>query len=113
AYGIALDPVAFAAIETTAKDLVAGRDKSLSIQLLRGAVVRGRVPLPSGAPFEGAKVEAQSMGFWFGFDNRTLRETKSGKNGDYELRAVTPGEINVVAEAQGYIKSEPVKLELR
>ena len=106
---LSIAPEQLAAAETTVKELVAGHETAVRIQLQRGGTLRGVVRDASGAPIAGAKIEAQLEGRWFGFDNRTVRETKSDEGGAFELAAVTPGSVLIAANAKGFLTNDPKK----
>ncbi len=111
-YRIVIQPEKLAAQEGREKDLESCRTKVLPIALLRGGTVRGFVRAQDKSPIADAEVEASVAGRWFGFDNRDVRSAKTNADGSFELLAVTPGEIILIAEKDGMLDSDRVTIDL-
>jgi hypothetical protein len=107
-----VQPKTFAAARITEKDLVPGRTTAVEIALRHGGTIRGSVRNPAGEPVAGANVEAALPGRWFGFDNRTVRDTKSSDDGAFELTAVTPGRVVLRAKSDKYMESDALHIDL-
>lgn len=107
-----IEPERLAATSTKVEKLEPGRENPIQVSLLRGGTVRGVVRDTGGTPLAGAEVAASRPGQWFGFDNREVRETKSGADGSFELPAVTPGKVVLTADLDGYLESDRKTVEL-
>ncbi|HVS08887.1 MAG TPA: sigma-70 family RNA polymerase sigma factor [Planctomycetota bacterium] len=83
-------------------ETIAGRTSRMTIRLLRGTSLVGRVTDRSGAPIERAEV--QGNGEW-GFAARTAR---SAADGTFALSDLPAGEFSVSAKSKGYEKTEAV-----
>ncbi len=90
----------------------AGRTLEKSYQLVTGATVRGRVTDDSGVPLAGAQVGAQGSNGELMFMRNSTRSAKTGDDGRFELRALTPGGNTLSAGLEGFARGEPVELEL-
>lgn len=108
-----IEPERLAAAVTQLEKLVPGREYPVRIGLLRGGTIRGVVRDTEGAPLTDAEVVASRQGQWFGFDNRKVRQAKSGADGSFELPAVTPGKVVLTADLEGYLESDRKTIELQ
>src|SRR5262245_54644954 len=106
-------PEQLAAIEVRVEDRRAGKEIPVRLAFLRGGVVRGVVRDPRGAPVASARVEAAKSGQWFGFDDRVVREGKSGADGSFELAAVSPGKVVMKAKADGFLEGAHPKIDVQ
>ena len=88
-----------------------GRVLELELPLFHGATLRGQVRDESGAPVAGAEVKAAESGMW-GFPGEELAEVKSDASGAFALEHVSAGKCLLIAEMDGFLESEPEKLEL-
>ena len=82
----------------------------IDVQLLDGASVRGRV-VEGNRGVQGAKVAAAKSEMW-GFAGERLAETETDADGAFALEHVPPGKSLLIAQLEGYLESEPVKLDL-
>ncbi len=69
-----------------------------------GASVSGRVLTPSGTPAAGAAVTAHGDG--------QPANANADSNGEFELRALVPGKLFLVASADGFAPSVPIAVHL-
>jgi carboxypeptidase family protein len=69
--------------------------------------VKGKVKEQNGKALEGVLVQATSAA-----DKAQMRETKSDKNGDFEITGLQPGDYSLSFEKQGFKKFSTRKLEL-
>lgn len=112
-YTIEITPRDFASVQANAPELVGGRGADVSVALTRGGVVRGRVLGAAGEGLEGATVEARLTGVLFGFDDRTVRRTKSAHDGSFELAAVAAGNVQVSARLKGHVEADVQKVDVQ
>lgn len=80
-----------------------------SITLTRGAAVSGRVVDDNEQPVADVSVRASVGGMQFGVEPRSA---VSDSNGEFELLALGPGELQVTAVADGWITAQSEELEL-
>ncbi|MFN0009841.1 MAG: carboxypeptidase regulatory-like domain-containing protein [Planctomycetota bacterium] len=107
-----IEPERLAAAVMQLEKLAPGRENPIQFSLLRGGTIQGVVRDSAGAPIANAEVVAARPGQWFGFDNREVREGKSGADGSFELQAVTPGKIVLTAGLDGYLESDRKSVDL-
>lgn len=113
AYELRLAPKHLAAASQKIEGLRGGTDTTVELRLLAGGTVRGTVLGPDGKPVGGARVRARTAGQWFGFDDRTVRSTKSNDDGSFELANVTPGSIGMRARHERFLEGDDVKIEVK
>jgi protocatechuate 3,4-dioxygenase beta subunit len=78
-----------------------GGTSTLDIEMGPGAVLRGRVAGPGGAPLPGAVVRAQWMSPIQGFTH-FVPEVSAGKDGEYRVEHLAAGDHAVSARAEGF-----------
>jgi uncharacterized GH25 family protein len=92
-----------------------GEGETLELSLERGAVAKGRVLDPFGAPVAGAEVGLQrtlaDLGRMVSQESEPPT-TVADENGEFELTGLSPGSLSLVGRADGYAESEPVGVEL-
>ena len=88
-----------------------GRVLEVQVELEEGATLRGSVSDEGGRPVADASVHASEPGFW-GFAGPALARTKTGADGTFVLEHVAPGKAMVLAECDGFLESEPQRVEL-
>lgn len=113
AYELRLTPKHLAAASQKLEGLRGGADTNVEVRLLAGGTVRGVVLGPDGKPVGGARVRARTAGQWFGFDDRTVRSTKSNDDGSFEVANVTPGRIGMQARHERFLEGEDVKIDVK
>jgi protocatechuate 3,4-dioxygenase beta subunit len=91
--------------------LKAGEHRDLMLTLTAGGTLRGRVVDESGNPLQGAEVAVVGREF-FGSPTEKLREVNSAADGRFELAGVTPGDVWLRGEQDGYQTQLGVKYQL-
>ncbi|MBK8179671.1 MAG: carboxypeptidase regulatory-like domain-containing protein [Planctomycetes bacterium] len=95
----------FAASHTVIAELVAGRVTEVNVPLGLGGTLAGRVTDSAGAGIADATLEVRGKPLIMGFGGQELRETKSGADGAFELRAVAAGKVTVDVSKEGFLNS--------
>jgi hypothetical protein len=117
-YGISVAPRRFASARARDVDAAAGKKVELELVLTRGATVRGRVLDDSGAAVAGAVVRAHAAdrgrGGMMDWTTNLVGERRvdSAADGSFELAALTPGKLSVLAEHAGFVAGDTGELEL-
>lgn len=88
-----------------------GRVRELTCTLVIGATLRGVVRDEHGAPLSGVQVGAAESAMW-GFPGERLAEATSDAEGAFALEHVAPGKCLLIAKKDGFLESQPEKLEL-
>ena len=95
----------FPTLEGSRVEVQAGRTvKDVTLMLVRGADIRGRVLDPEGEPVAGARVELSSGSRWMGA--MSVDEAVTDADGNYAFRAQRIGdELRLVAKHDAYVES--------
>jgi len=112
AYSLHVAPETFAMQRVKVPALGACETRGVTVTLERGGRVTGVVRDETGQPVDGAEVAGLIGGQFFGFDDREVREAKTGAEGRFELAAVPVGAISVRAKKDGYLESKKVPVEV-
>ncbi len=94
-----------------------GRTTELTLDLVEGATLAGRVKDTGGRPIQGARVQAARLILW-GIPGGSSASTETDAEGIFRLEHVPPGDVRLIARAEGYLDSRPLSfkttdLELR
>lgn len=113
-YKLDIDSDDFAAADSESHEFEPGRRHELTVDLIRGATLSGKVRDEAGKPVPQARVRARAVRNAFGMTvpGDTLRETTSGEDGAFQLTAVAPGKVRLGVERDGYLESFGDTLQL-
>jgi len=111
-YDVSADPGDLAAEKVASGELVAGRGTPVVLAFRNGGTLRGIVRTADGAPIAQAVVSANQKGRWFGFDDRSVRSSKSRVDGSFELTGVAAGKVDLKATSDGWLAEKPTNLDV-
>jgi protocatechuate 3,4-dioxygenase beta subunit len=110
-HALEVDSDAYADQEIKGLTFEPGVVREVEVALLVGATLSGRVVDESGAPLAGAEVDAAESAVW-GFTGEEMAKGETDASGAFVLEHVAPGKCLLLAKKDGYLESEPEKLEL-
>ena len=81
-------------------------ERTVSVQMVAGGTIVGRVVDGSGRPIEGARVTARHAGAIDGFESGAAGTSKSDEAGGFQIKKLHTGSYLVRARAEGFAASQ-------